>query len=80
MIDSIDTIKEDYDEKMNKFREILASLLEKLIENVDHIFHKYQNSSPDNDVEDYLLLVITKSASKTKPSKSDSSSFETQHS
>ena len=60
---------------MKKIREILASILDKLIENTDHILHQYQISSLDNDVEDGVLLEITKSTSKTKPSKSDPSSF-----
>ena len=46
MIDLIATNKEYYDEKMKKLREILASILENLIENADHIFHQYQISFP----------------------------------
>ena len=72
---SIDTKKEYYDDKMKKLREILASLLDKLIENADYIFHQYQISSPDNYVEYDELLEITKATSETKPSKSDPSSF-----
>ena len=60
---------------MKKIREILASLIDKLVENSDHIFHQYQSSSLENDVEDYGCLEITKSTSKAKPSKSDPSSF-----
>ena len=75
MWDVVDTNKEDYDEIMKKIREVLASLIEKLIENVDHIFHQNQISSPDNDVDDDGILEITKSTSETKPSKSDPSSF-----
>ena len=72
---SIDTSKEDADNKMKKLKEKPAYLLGKFIKNVDHIFHQRRIYSPDNDVEDDELLEITKSTSKTKPSKSDPSIF-----
>ena len=48
----------------------LASILDKIIKNVNNIFHQNQISSPDNDVEDDGLSEISKSTSKTKTSKS----------
>ena len=68
---SIDSNKEYFDDKMKKLREIF----DKIIENVDHLFHNYWISSQDNDVEDDGILVITKSTSKTKLSESYPSSF-----
>ena len=53
----------------------LPSIPDNLIENIDHIFHQYQISAPENEVEDDGLSEITKSTSKTKPSKSDLSGF-----
>ena len=72
---SIYSNNKDYDDKMNKLRETLASLLDKLIENVKCIFSNIRSSSADNDVEDDGLSEITKSTSKTKPSKSYPSIF-----
>ena len=64
----IDSNKVDADDKMKDFRDKLASILDKLVENCDHIFHQVRISSPDNDVEDYGISEITKSASETRPS------------
>ena len=54
---------------MKKFREKLDSIRDKIIEIVEHVFHQIRIYSPENDVEDYGLSEITKSTSKTKPSK-----------
>ena len=43
----IDSNKEDFDDKTKKLREII----DKLIENVDHIFHQYWIYSQENDFE-----------------------------
>ena len=56
---SIDTNKKVFDDKMKKLREIF----DKIIEDVYHLFHPYQISSQDNDVEDDGISEITKSAS-----------------
>ena len=76
---SIDANKEYADDKMKKLRDSLSYICDKIIENVEHMFHHIQISPPDNDVEDDGLSEITKSTSETKPSKSDPSVFETQH-
>ena len=68
---SIDANKEFFDDKMEKLREKIPSLFDNLIENFYQIFHQYRISSQENDVEDDGLSEITKSTSKTKPSKSD---------
>ena len=67
----IDKNKEYFYNKMKKLKETIDSIFDNLIENVDHIFHQYQISSQDNGVEDYGLSEITKSTSKTNPSKSN---------
>ena len=72
---SIGANKEDFYGKMKKLRYTIASIFYKLIVNVDHVFHQYQNSSQDVHVEDYGLSEIANSTSETKPSKYDSSSF-----
>ena len=72
---SIDDNKKDADKKMNKFREKLDSIHDKLIGMVEHVFHQILIYSPENDVEDDGLSEITKSTYKTNPSKSDPSSF-----
>ena len=51
------------------------SKLNKLIASFEHMFDLNQISSLDNYVEDDRLSEITKLTSKTKPSKSDPSSF-----
>ena len=70
-----DANKEDYDEDMKKFMEILASICDNIIENINNIFHHILISSPYNDVEDDGLSEITMSTSKTKLYKSYPSSF-----
>ena len=72
---SIDANKEYYDDKMKTLRVTTASIFDKLIGNVNHIFHQYQITSQENGVEDDGLSDITKSTSETKPYKSDPSSF-----
>ena len=56
---SIGDNREDFDDKMKKLREIF----DKIIENVYHLFHQYQISSHDNDVEDDGILEITNTIS-----------------
>ena len=68
---SVDDNKEDLDDKMKKLWEIF----DKIIENVNHLYHLYIISSQYNDVEDDGILVITKSTSKNKTYKSYPSSF-----
>ena len=46
MLYSIDTNKEDYDGEMNKLREKTASILDNLVEIVEHMFHHNLISSP----------------------------------
>ena len=72
---SIYSNKKDYDDKIYKLRDILASVLDKLIENVKCIFRNIRSFYADNDVEDDGISEITKSTSKTKPSKSYPSIF-----
>ena len=48
---SIDANKEYYDDKIKTLRETTVSIFDKLIGNVNHIFHQYQISSKENDVE-----------------------------
>ena len=50
MGDSVDSNKVDSDEKIKKLMKTLASIHDNLIGNIDHIFHQYRISSPDNDV------------------------------
>ena len=76
---SIDANKDDADEKMDKFRKEFASILDKLIEMVKHMFHHIIASFQENYVEDDGLLEITKSTYETKASKSDPSIFKTQN-
>ena len=54
----------------------LWEIFDKIIENVNHLFHQYIISSQYNYIEYDRILEITKSTSKTKPSKSDSSRFQ----
>ena len=71
MGDFIDASKEDADYKIKKIIYTLDYIHDALIENINYIFHQYQISSPDNDVEYDGISEITKSTSKTKPSNSD---------
>ena len=68
-------IETNIDNILNIFREIFFSIHDKLIEILEHMFHHNIISSPDNDFEYDGISEITKSTSKTKPSKSDPSSF-----
>ena len=52
---STDANKKYYDDKMKKLREIIASIFDKPMKNIDHIFPQHQISSKDNDVEEYGL-------------------------
>ena len=67
----IDANKGDADKKMKKLRDNCTSILDNLIEIVEHMFHQILIFSQDNDVEDDGLLEITNSASETKPYKYD---------
>ena len=53
---STDAKNEDTDDKMNKFE----AKLDKLIALVKHMMHHNQISSPYNNVEEYIILDITK--------------------
>ena len=68
---SIECNKEDYDENMKKLRDKFASILDNIIEIVEHMFHQNRNSSADNDIEDDGLSEITKSTSESNPYNSD---------
>ena len=67
----IDANKDETDEKMEKFE----FKLEKIVSRFDHMLHHNQISSPENYVEDDGISEITKSTSKTNPSKSELSNF-----
>ena len=67
----IDTNKEDSDEKTKIFIDTWAFIIDKIVENVNHICHQYQFTSSNIDVEDDGLSEITKSRSKTMTYKSE---------
>ena len=59
MWDSIDSKKEDADDKTKKLVDTLSSIPDKIVEDVDHMFHQIKTYSPDHDVEDCGLSEIT---------------------
>ena len=71
MRDFFDANKEDADDKTNKLMGKFSSIIDKLIEMVEHMIHHIRIYFPYNDVEDDGLSEMTRSTSETNPFKYD---------